>query len=62
KEENQGFDAFLPLIDSGISISIWSKEMFFSIILYTCKNFNEHDAVAFIKDYFQAASIQTLSF
>ena len=29
KEENQGFDAFLPLIDSGISAYIWSKSKFF---------------------------------
>lgn len=31
KEENQGFDAFLPLIDSGISAYIWSYHKFFSI-------------------------------
>jgi len=29
KEENQGFDAFVPLIDSGISLYIWSNKKFF---------------------------------
>ena len=29
KEDNQGFDGFLPLIDSGISAYIWSKSQFF---------------------------------
>jgi S-adenosylmethionine decarboxylase len=40
KKENQGYDAFLPLIDSGISVYIWSSSQFFSIILYTCKEFD----------------------
>lgn len=29
KEENQGYDAFVPLIDSGISVYIWSGQKFF---------------------------------
>lgn len=37
KEENAGFDAFVPLIDSGISAYIWSNAKFFSIVVYTCK-------------------------
>src|SRR5499426_4679954 len=40
KAENQGFDAFLPLIDSGISAYVWSSAKFFSIVLYTCKAFD----------------------
>lgn len=35
REENAGFGAFLPLIDSGISAYIWSKAEFFSVLLYT---------------------------
>ena len=52
KEENAGFDAFVPLIDSGISAYIWSKAKFFSIVIYTCKGFDEKSAVEFTKDFF----------
>lgn len=51
KEENAGFDAFVPLIDSGISAYIWSKARFFSIVLYTCKEFDEPKAVEFTRTY-----------
>jgi len=52
KEENQGFDAFIPLIDSGISAYIWSKDKFLSIIIYTCKNFDVQAALSFTQKYF----------
>lgn len=52
KEENQGFDAFLPLIDSGISAFVWSKSKFFAIVLFTCKEFDEEAAIAFTGQYF----------
>lgn len=38
KEENQGFDAFVPLIDSGISLYAWSNAKFFSVIIYTASH------------------------
>jgi S-adenosylmethionine decarboxylase len=53
KEENQGYDAFVPLIDSGISLYVWSKEKFVSIIIYTCKDFNEAIAAKVTKDFFK---------
>ncbi|MBW4694371.1 MAG: hypothetical protein KME27_21710 [Lyngbya sp. HA4199-MV5] len=53
KAENQGFDAFLPLIDSGISAYIWSGRNFFSIVIYTCKGFDEQAAIAYTKDCLQ---------
>lgn len=63
KEENQGFDAFIPLIDSGISVYIWAKDQFLSIILYTCKHFDEQQAVAYTKNYFQVGDeIELMSF
>ena len=49
KEQNQGFDAFIPLMDSGISAYIWSKSRFFSIVIYTCKTFDEKSAVDFTR-------------
>ncbi|OGT39794.1 MAG: hypothetical protein A3F12_04530 [Gammaproteobacteria bacterium RIFCSPHIGHO2_12_FULL_38_14] len=62
KEENQGFDAFIPLIDSGISAYIWSKDKFFSIIIYTCKHFASEAAIAFTKEYFKSQEIEHMSF
>ena len=38
KEENQGYDAFVPLIDSGISVYVWTASKFLSLIIYTCKS------------------------
>jgi hypothetical protein len=52
KEENAGYDAFVPLIDSGISAYIWSQNRFFSILLYTCKGFDEQTAIDFTCQYF----------
>ena len=57
KKENQGYDAFVPLIDSGISLYVWSGHNFFSIIIYTCKGFDNKKAVKFVKSYFKAKSV-----
>jgi hypothetical protein len=53
RQENAGFDGFVPLIDSGISIYIWSSARFFSAILYTCKGFDEGAAVEFTREFFK---------
>lgn len=37
KGENQGYDAFIPLIDSGISLYVWTNEKFMSVVFYTCQ-------------------------
>jgi S-adenosylmethionine decarboxylase len=55
KAENQGFDAFLPLVDSGISAYVWSSARFFSIVLYTCKGFDEAAAVRYTREFFRAS-------
>jgi S-adenosylmethionine decarboxylase len=52
KEENAGYDAFIPLIDSGISAYFWSSAKFFSIVVYTCKSFDEQAAIDFTREYF----------
>ena len=52
KGENQGFDAFIPLIDSGISLYVWTQEGFLSVVFYTCKHFSEESALKFTKEYF----------
>jgi hypothetical protein len=53
KAENAGFDAFVPLIDSGISLYVWSGPRFLSVLLYTCKGFDEARAITFTRDYFE---------
>jgi len=54
KEENSGYDAFVPLIDSGISGYFWSKAKFFSVVIYTCKGFDAEKAIAFSKAFLKA--------
>ena len=52
RDENAGFDGFVPLIDSGISIYVWSHARFVSLVIYTCKGFDEARAIAFSRDFF----------
>ena len=62
KEENAGFDAFIPLIDSGISLYVWSKKRFFATVLFTCKSFDVQEALHFTRSYFAAKEIEHRSF
>ena len=57
RAENQGYDAFIPLIDSGISIYVWSESRFFASLLFTCKEFDNDRAVGFTREYFGAGEI-----
>ena len=59
---NQGFDAFLPLIDSGIAAYVWSSARLFSIVLYTCKGFDEAAAIAFTREFFAASAVESMHF
>jgi len=52
KDENSGWDAFVPLIDSGISAYFWSKQSFLSVVIYTCKGFDADKSIAFTKSFF----------
>ena len=62
KQKNQGYDAFVPLIDSGISVYIWTNAKFFSGILYTCKSFDVSIAIKSTKNFFGMKEIERLSF
>ena len=62
KEENQGYDAFVPLIDSGISLYVWSNAKFISLIIYTCKSFDEKEAVKVTKEFCKIKTIEFSSF
>jgi S-adenosylmethionine decarboxylase len=50
---NEGFDAFVPLVDSGIYIAVWVKPKFLSTIVYTCGPFDEDRAVTLVRDFFE---------
>ena len=53
RDENQGYDAFVPLIDSGISLYIWSGLQFLSVVAFSCKRFDSRRAVEVTSDFFQ---------
>jgi hypothetical protein len=52
RPENAGYDAFVPLVDSGISGYFWSAAGFLSVVVYSCKAFDAAAALAFTRDYF----------
>lgn len=62
KEINQGYDAFVPLIDSGIYIGVWVNQRFLSTILYTCADFDDQKAVRLVKEFFQMSELQSAIF
>jgi len=58
KEENEGFDAFVPLIDSGISLYVWSSAKFFAVVLFTCKAFDTEKALKYTTEIFDASETE----
>ena len=62
KEINQGFDGFVPLIDSGIYLGTWGPPRFVSTVIYTCGPFDEKRAVEIVKNYFQLAEYEAAVF
>jgi hypothetical protein len=62
KDINQGYDCFVPLIDSGIYVGAWTNEKFFSTVIFTCKNFNENKAIEITKTFWKIDEVSTHSF
>ena len=52
KVQNQGYDAFLPLVDSGIALYVWTAARFFSTVIFTCKPFEAVSALDFTRRFF----------
>jgi S-adenosylmethionine decarboxylase len=52
RDENQGFDAFQPLIDSGISLYVWTARRFLAAVVFTCRSFDADAARQATVDYF----------
>lgn len=62
KDVNEGFDGFVPLIDSGIYISVWVNPRFLSTIIYTCGEFDADKAVSLVGEIFQLSEFQSAIF
>ena len=62
KAINEGYDAFVPLIDSGIYVCIWSGPRFVSVILYTCAEFDETRATEMTREFFEMTAWETTLF
>ncbi len=60
--ENQGFDAFLPLIDSGISLYVWTGSRFLAVVLFTCKAFDEQAAIDYTREIFKLGAFEVQAF
>ena len=62
RAENQGIEAFIPLIESGVALYTWQSSRFISLIIYTCKAFEEDQALAIVADFFQLSQMEFKSF
>jgi S-adenosylmethionine decarboxylase len=56
-DENQGYDAFVPLIDSGISLYVWTARRFLAVVLFTCKSFDAASAINTTRDFFHMTQL-----
>lgn len=62
KDINEGFDGFVPLVDSGIYIGVWVNPKFLSTIIYTCGEFDEEKAVRLVEEIFRLEGFQSAIF
>ena len=62
REDNQGYDAFLPLIDSGISLYVWTGPRFVAVVLFTCKAFDEAAAIEYTTRSFSMGEFEAHAF
>jgi S-adenosylmethionine decarboxylase len=62
KDVNEGFDGFVPLVDSGIYIGIWMNRKFLSTIIYTCGEFDSEKAIKEVTDFFQISEFEAAIF
>ncbi len=58
----QGYEAFIPLIESGIVLYTWESSKFLSILIYTCKKFSIETALEKTKMFFKIDSIEVMEF
>lgn len=58
KVDNQGYDVFVPLIDSGISLYIWSQAKCLSAVIDTCQELDKKIAVETTQKFFKINEIE----
>jgi S-adenosylmethionine decarboxylase len=52
----------VPLIDSGISLYVWTGPRFLSMVAFTCKAFEAAAAVEATRGFFAMSEIEHTSF
>jgi len=62
RQDNEGYDAFVPLIDSGISLYVWTGPRFLSMVAFTCKAFDTDEAVHATQEFFGMTQIEHTAF
>jgi hypothetical protein len=62
RDDNEGYDAFVPLIDSGISLYVWTGPKFLSTVAFTCKTFDAVAAVEAPRVFFAMSEIEHAAF
>jgi hypothetical protein len=62
REQNEGFDAFIPLIDSGVSLYVWTAERFLALVVFTCKAFDALQAESFTRQFFAMTEAESQQF
>lgn len=50
------------MIDSGIYLCIWANQKFLSLILYTCTDFNDTEAIQKTDEYFRFSEMEHARF
>src|SRR4029079_15594331 len=62
KEINQGYDAFIPLIDSGIYMGVWVNKRFLSLVIYTRKDIDRNEVLTRTRLFFQSNQAEHQTF
>jgi hypothetical protein len=63
RDENAGWDAFVPLIDSGMAAYFWGASQFLAVTIYSCTRFDAAGAIDFTRDYFDMSDrLESLEF
>jgi hypothetical protein len=62
RDVNEGYDGFVPLVDSGIYIGVWLPSKFVSTIIYTCGPFDEDRAVEIVREFFKLSAHESAIF
>lgn len=58
KPEDWGVSGFVIIAESHISIHTFPEKGYFSIDIFSCKDFNMDEALEFIKNYFETEDLE----